>query len=124
MLYRLILSNQLLEFKEDTVKKLHLAISTDKIDETVADYSARLGMEPCSVVPDEYALWRTEHLNVSVRRDLSCNSGSLRHLGWEDPAAQEFTRDTDVNGIVWERFNAQHQADEINEIWPEANYQP
>jgi hypothetical protein len=29
-----------------------------------------------------------------------------------------------VNGIVWERFNAQQQADEINEIWSQANYQP
>jgi len=30
----------------------------------------------------------------------------------------------DVNGIVWERFNAQQQADEINELWPEANFRP
>ena len=45
-----------------------------------------------------------------------------RHLGWEDPSATEFSQDIDVNGIVWERFNAQHQADEINQIWSEANY--
>jgi ribulose kinase len=29
-----------------------------------------------------------------------------------------------VNGIVWEHFSAQQQADEINEIWPEVNYLP
>jgi hypothetical protein len=88
------------------MKKLHIAISTDKIEATIADYSARLGVQPCSFIPGAYALWRTESLNVSVRQDATCEVGCLR------------------NGIVWERFTAQHQADEINEIWPEANYQP
>lgn len=106
------------------MKKLHIAISTAKIEETVADYSARLGVQPCSSIRGEYALWRTESLNVSIRQDPDCVPGTLRHLGWEDPAASAFTQDTDVNGIVWERFTAQHQADEINEIWPAANYQP
>ena len=30
-----------------------------------------------------------------------------------DSSAQEFSGDTDVNDIVWERFSAQQQADEI-----------
>jgi hypothetical protein len=106
------------------MKKLHLAISTDNIEGTIADYSVRLGVKPCSLIPGEYALWRTESLNVSVRQDPACEAGALRHLGWEDPAASTFSQDVDVNGIVWERFTAQHQADEINEIWPAANYQP
>ena len=106
------------------MKKIHIAISTDRIEETVADYSARLGVQPCSFIAGEYALWRTESLNVSVRQDPACEPGQLRHLGWEDPAASEFTQDTDVNGIVWERFTAQDQADEINAIWPDANYRP
>lgn len=102
------------------MKKFHIAISTDKIDATVADYSQRFGVAPCSFIPGEYALWRTESLNVSVRQDPSCTSGSLRHLGWEDPTAATFTQDTDVNGIVWERFSAEQQAEEIRDIWPEA----
>ncbi|WP_216900450.1 hypothetical protein [Synechococcus sp. CCY 9618] len=106
------------------MKKLHLAISTANIEQTIADYSVRLGAQPCSFIPGEYALWRTEFLNMSVRQDPACEPGSLRHLGWEDPVASEFSQDTDVNGVVWERFTAQHQADEINEIWPAANYQP
>lgn len=106
------------------MKKLHIAISTDNIAETIADYSARLGVAPCSSVPGEYALWRTDSLNISVRQDSDRDPGSLRHLGWEDPSADAFTQDSDVNGIVWERFTAQHQADEINELWPEADYQP
>ncbi len=65
----------------------------------------------------------TESLNVSVRQDAACEVGSLRHLGWEDSTAPECTQEIDVNGIVWERFTAQHQADEINGIWTEANYQ-
>lgn len=106
------------------MKKLHIAIATNRIEETIKDYSVRLGMEPCSFVENEYALWRTDSLNVSVRQDATCKPGELRHLGWEDPSATEFSQDTDVNGIVWERFNAHQQADEINELWPEANFSP
>lgn len=106
------------------MKKLHLALSTKNLDESIRDYSQRLGTPPCSVVAGEYALWRTDSLNVSVRLDPACASGELRHLGWEDADAPQFTSDTDVNGIVWEHFSAQQQADEINELWPEANYQP
>ena len=106
------------------MKKLHIAIATDNIEESIKDYSTRLGMELCSFIPNEYVLWRTQSLNVSVRQDLTCKTGELRHLGWEDSSASEFSQDTDVNGIVWERFNAQQQADEINELWPEADYCP
>ena len=106
------------------MKKLHIAISTDKIEETIKDYSIRLGMNPCSSIFGEYALWRTESLNVSVRYDPTGVCGALRHLGWEDQNVSEFTQETDINGIVWERFSAQLQADEINKLWPEANYQP
>lgn len=106
------------------MKKLHIAISTNNIEDTIKDYSARLESEPCSVVQGEYALWRTETLNVSIRHDTNCASGSLRHLGWEDSNASEFSEETDVNGIVWENFTAQQQANEINEFWPQANYEP
>ena len=106
------------------MKKLHIAISTNNIEQSIKDYSNRLAAEPCSHIVGEYALWRTESLNVSIRHDPESKTGSLRHLGWEDASANEFTQDVDVNGIVWERFNAQNQADEINDIWPEANYQP
>ncbi|PZD72504.1 hypothetical protein C1752_03699 [Acaryochloris thomasi RCC1774] len=109
--------------REEILKKLHLAISTDKIDETVKDYSKRFGASPCSVINGEYALWRTESLNISIRYDANA-PGALRHLGWEDASAPEFSEETDVNGIVWERFSAQHQADEINALWPSATYQP
>ncbi len=106
------------------MKKFHIAISTNQIAETIEDYSTRLGMPPCCVVEGEYALWRTESLNVSVRQDDNYQPGTMRHLGWEDSDAQEFTQDTDVNEIVWERFSAQAQADEINSLWPDVGYDP
>jgi len=106
------------------MKKLHIAISTDNIAKTIEDYSHRIGAQPCAIVEGEYALWRTNTLNISIRQDSKCKPGELRHLGWEDPLASEFTAETDVNGILWERFNAQQQAAEINETWPGTNYEP
>tara|TARA_R110001599_G_scaffold69522_1_gene195964 strand:+ start:598 stop:993 length:396 start_codon:yes stop_codon:yes gene_type:complete len=113
-----------IKLKGQIVKRLHIAISTNKIEETIKDYTIRLGVEPCSFIPNEYALWRTDYLNVSIRQDPTCKPGELRHLGWEDNSALEFSEEKDINGIKWERFSAQQQADEINELWPEAKYQP
>ena len=105
------------------MRTLRLALAVSNIEQSVADYSARLGVMPAVVVPGEYALWRTETLNLSIRK-TSEPSGSMRHLGWEDSEAEKFSAETDCNGITWERFSASHQAQEINEIWPSANYQP
>lgn len=101
------------------MRPFHLALSTPDVAASVADYTQRLGTGPCVVVPGEYALWRTPQLNLSIRQDPSCAPGSLRHLGWEDPDAESFSTSTDVNGIVWERFAAEHQAEEIGRIWPD-----
>ncbi len=30
----------------------------------------------------------------------------------------------DVNGILWERFTADQQAEEIRQTWPATSYQP
>lgn len=105
-----------------TVRRIHLAISTEDVDRTVEDYTRRLGFDPCVVVPGEYALWRSDTVNLSVRHDTTVAAGSLRHLGWEDSAATEFSTDRDVNGIVWEYFSAAHQADEIKDAWPGTGY--
>lgn len=106
------------------MKKIHIAISTKDIERTIEDYSQRIGEKPCAVIDGEYALWRTDTLNLSVRQDKNCKSGELRHLGWENALSKEFSTDTDVNGIMWEQFNAHIQADEINETWPGTNYEP
>ncbi|MGB3138310.1 MAG: hypothetical protein WBG38_00830 [Nodosilinea sp.] len=104
------------------MQKLHVALSVDDISASVSDYSVRLGCEPVLVIDKAYALWRTETVNLSIRQVGDGTSGSLRHLGWEDDQAETSTAEVDVNGIVWERFAAHHQADEISEIWPETDY--
>jgi len=106
------------------MKKIHIAISTKDIEASVIDYSNRLGCNPCVVVPDEYALWRTGSVNLSIRQDSLCKPGEIRHLGWEDSAATEFTQSKDCNGIHWESFTAEQQAAEMEAIWPGTGYMP
>lgn len=106
------------------MKKIHLALATNDMEATIADYSRRLGCHPCVVVPHEYALWRTTIFNLSVRRDSLCSPGELRHLGFEDATATAFTQSTDVNGIIWENFTAEQQAAEIEGAWPGTGYVP
>ena len=104
------------------MRKFHIAIGVADIEQSVADYSERLGASPVVVVPGEYALWRTEQLNFSIRTVESEEAGRVRHLGWESAHAPGFTADTDCNGILWESFSAEQQAREILEIWPDAEY--
>ena len=101
------------------MKKIHIAIGVSDIAQSVADYSQRLGCQPAVVVPNEYALWRTDSINFSIRRD-SENAGKLRHLGWEDSSVSQFTKETDANGVVWERFSKELQAKEIKDAWPQS----
>lgn len=103
------------------MRRFHLAISTNNITASVADYSQRLGAEPVLVVPEEYALWRTERLNVSIRQDPNCKPGEVRHVGWEDDRAESFSAERDVNGLLWERFSPTAQVAEIKSLWPSAN---
>lgn len=103
------------------MRRFHIAISVADISRSVDDYTQRLGSPPTVVVPGEYALWRTVSLNLSIRRTTE-PTGTLRHLGWEDPLARDFMTERDVNGILWESFSAEQQAREILEIWPHANY--
>ena len=104
------------------MKRFHIAFNTHNIEVTVEEYSERLGMAPVLVIEDEYALWRTPTLNVSVRKNLALAPGEFRHVGWEDPEASAMTADTDSNNILWEHFSAEQQAEEINSIWPDSTY--
>src|SRR5687768_10976086 len=104
------------------MNKFHIAIAVTDIEESVKDYTARLGQRPHAVVAGEYALWRTDNLNFSIRRTTDL-PGTLRHVGWESPDASSFSTSRDVNGIAWEEFTAKQQEEEINSTWPSANYQ-
>jgi hypothetical protein len=100
-------------------KKFHIAVAVSDIEATVQEYSRRLGAAPTLVVADEYALWRTETLNFSIRKTTDA-PGSVRHVGWEDPAATGFAREKDANGLLWERFTQKDQQEEIVRLWPMA----
>jgi hypothetical protein len=103
--------------------KFHIAIGVANLEASIEDYSRRLRCRPCTVIPHAYALWRTDTLNFSIRC-IPEEAGSLRHLGWEDQSAPSFSKETDVNGIPWERFAAHHQEAEIRAAWPESAAHP
>ena len=105
------------------MKRIHVALAVSNLDDAIADTRHRLGVEPCVVVPDTYALFRTASVNLSLTEDAS-KAGRLRHLGIEDPDASAFTSEPGPDGFVWERFTAEQQADEINTFWPQASYTP
>jgi hypothetical protein len=101
-----------------TGMRFHLALGVSDVARSVPAYALRFGCEPSVHIPNEYALWRTGQVNFSIRR--ADGPAALRHLGWEDPTATCFSEETDVNGIVWERFTEQEQLAEIERYWPEA----
>lgn len=96
-------------------RKFHIAISVRNLELSIAEYTKQLGSPPCLVVPDKYALWRTNSLNFSIR--CAENEPTLRHLGWEDELASGFSQTVDVNEITWERFSFEQQQQEIESLW-------
>ena len=104
------------------MKKFHIALGVSNIEESVRDYSLRLGQEADLVIPGEYAIWRTQTLNVSIRRVPLEDSAKLRHLGWENPEAKAFTTTLDCNGLFWEEFSAPSTGLRNRENWPGADF--
>ncbi|WP_454064087.1 hypothetical protein [Candidatus Nitrospira salsa] len=106
------------------MKKLHLAIGVSNIEASVEEYSRRLEQTADVVIPDQYALWRTQTLNVSIRKVGSAAVGQLRHLGWENSEATALTSENGGDHILWEEFSAEQQAQEIEKTWPGTGYNP
>ena len=96
-------------------KKIHISIGADNISESIKDYSKRFNLEPCKVVENKYALWRTDFMNFSISFDIN-KKGQLRHLGFEENV-ENFTTDKDCNDIMWESFSFQQQLKEIKEFY-------
>ena len=105
------------------MKRIHVALAVSNLADAIADTRHRLGVGPCVMVPDTYALFRTASVNLSLTVNAE-QAGRLRHLGVEDPEAEAFAAEPGPDGLVWERFTAEQQADEINTYWPQANYTP
>lgn len=102
-----------------STKKFHLALGVEDMSLSIQEYTKRLGQSPQIVIPGEYALWRTDTLNVSIRKVPSSEAGHLRHLGWELEDSPSFSSDIDCNHIPWEYFSATQQEAEIKKSWPD-----
>lgn len=96
-------------------KKFHISISTEDYDASVKEYSQRLGCTPNKEVKGRYARWRTALLNFTISCKPGQKGGIVRHIGFEDDAAEVFSENMDANGITWERFSLKQQDDEIEE---------
>ena len=102
-------------------RRLHVALAVRDLDESIRDYSVRLGGPPCCIVSGTYALWRTDSFNLSISV-IPTAAGTLRHLGFEDSAAATMTVEADANGFEWERFTKEQQRSEILKLWPHARF--
>lgn len=103
------------------MKRIHIALAVRDFSASVEEYTARLGAAPSCTVEGTYALWRTDQVNLSISVK-PMEAGRLRHLGIEDPNAEAMSEERDTNGIIWERFTAQQQRDEILKYWPDAEF--
>ena len=90
------------------MRRIHIALAVANVADSVEDYSDRIGQGPTVVVTGKYAMWRTNQMNFSIN-EIPDRAGQLRHMGFEDDAAEGFSSDTDVNGIMWELFSP-HEA--------------
>jgi len=102
------------------MQKIHIAISVYNLDESIKDYTFRFGIKPEVIVPDRYALFRTEILNFSISKREGIEGGQLRHFGFEVDDTLKFKEEKDINGFIWEEFSASAQRDEILSRWPNA----
>jgi catechol 2,3-dioxygenase-like lactoylglutathione lyase family enzyme len=102
------------------LKRLHISISTHDYAASVADYSRRLGINPCVEKEGRYALWRSDILNFSISCKEGQPAGMVRHIGFEDDAEQSFREELDLNGITWEYFSKEAQEEEIKDKFPGA----
>ena len=100
------------------MKRFHIALAVADLDNSISDYSLRLGEEPTVVVSEKYAMWRTDTLNFSINQ-IPDRAGQLRHVGFEDESVQGFSSDYDTNGLEWELFSPQAQDQNIVEIYGE-----
>ncbi len=98
------------------MRRFHIALAVADLAQSIPDYSARLGVKPTAVVTGKYAMWRTAQLNFSINQ-IPERAGQLRHLGFEDSEAADFSSDHDVNGIEWELFSPKAQDEKIVEVY-------
>ena len=100
------------------MKRFHIALAVSDLEVSIKDYSQRLAQAPTVIVPEKYAMWRTDTLNFSINQ-IPERAGQLRHVGFEDEAKNGFSSDFDTNGLEWEHFSPNAQDQKIVEMYGE-----
>ena len=100
------------------MKRFHIALAVDDLENSIKDYSQRLEQKPTVVVAEKYAMWRTDTLNFSINQ-IPERAGQLRHVGFEDETKEGFSSDFDTNGLEWEHFSPDAQDQKIVEMYGE-----
>jgi hypothetical protein len=51
-----------------STKKFHIALGVVDVESSADDYSQHLSCRPDLLIPGKYALWRTDAVNLSIRK--------------------------------------------------------
>ena len=65
-------------------KKFLIALNVPDVEASAHDYSQHLGCRPDLRIPGKYALWRTDAVNLSIRKVEHEEGGALRWHGSGD----------------------------------------
>ena len=64
-----------------SAQRFHIALSAADVELSADDYSQRLGCRPDLLIPGKYALWRTDAVNLSIRKVGHEEGGVRREHG-------------------------------------------
>lgn len=107
------------------MKKFHISVSVEDFEESLSNYSSLLSAEPLVIVPNRYAMWKTDLLNFTISKKEGQGGGTIRHIGFEQEGYERIFEHRDNNNITWEFFSQKAQIEEIKKRWPDAKfYQP
>lgn len=73
------------------MKRLHVHIAVENLEEAIRYYSALFGAEPVKV-KDDYAKWAPEDLAVNFAISKGCGETAIGHLGVEVDEDDELAR--------------------------------
>ena len=66
------------------MKRFPVAFGIADVESSAGNYSQRLGCRPDLFTPGKYALWRTDAVNLSIRKVSHEEGGALRWHGSGD----------------------------------------
>ena len=67
-----------------STKRFHIALGVSDVEASADDYSQRLGCRQDLLIPGKYALWRTDAVNLSIRKVAHKEGGACRGHGSGD----------------------------------------